>query len=58
MNGNVADDHLNTFKSRTELTFTRTSRSKEEPKVVASCSAIVVSILQGQGQLKRHNCST
>jgi hypothetical protein len=31
MNGNVVDDHLNTFKSRTESTFTRTSRSKEEP---------------------------
>jgi hypothetical protein len=58
MNGNGADDHLNTIKSRTELSFTRTSRSKEESKVAASCSAIVVSILQGQGQLKRHNCST
>jgi hypothetical protein len=49
MNGIVADDHLNTFKSRTESTFTRTSRSKEESKVAASCSAIAVSILQGQG---------
>jgi hypothetical protein len=56
MNGNVVDDHLNTFKSITESMFTRTSRSKEESKVAASCSAIVVSILQGQ--LKRHNCST
>jgi hypothetical protein len=51
-----ADDHLNTIKSRTESSFTRTSRSKEESKVTASCSAIAVSILQGQ--LKRHNCST
>jgi hypothetical protein len=58
MNGNLANDHLNTFKSRTKSSFTRTSRSKEESKVAASCSTIVVSILQGQGQLKRHNCST
>jgi hypothetical protein len=46
MNGNVANDHLNTFKSRTESTFTQTSRSKEESKVTVSCSAIAVSILQ------------
>jgi hypothetical protein len=54
--GNVSDEHLNRLKSRTGLTFTRTSRSKAF-KVAASCSAsiIVVSILQGQ--LKRHDCS-
>jgi hypothetical protein len=49
MNGNVANEHLNILKSRIRPTFTRTSRSKEASKVVASCSAsiIVVSILQG-----------
>jgi hypothetical protein len=48
MNGNVVDDHLNTLKSRTGSTFTRTLRSKEASKFTASCSAIAVSILQGQ----------
>jgi hypothetical protein len=55
--GNVADEHLNRLKSRTGSTFMRTSRSKEAFKVVASCSASIISVSILQGQLKRHDCS-